>query len=805
MKTLKKTLCLVLAVVMTVGVLVLPAAAADDDDAFKDEASISTEYRQAVDVLNLLEVLQGANGYFSPKGYLKRVEAATIAARIVLGPDAISGLPKGATKFYDVPASYWGSSVISFVNNKGIVDGNPDGSFAPEGTLTSYQFAKMLLVAMGINGEYTGTYWATNVYVAARTAGLFNGLDSLKGDVLITREQAAQMAMNAITVTRDPTIWNADLKAWVKDSSAGAVHTPLIGLVFGLEEDDGTADIFGRPTTEWKQEDGTVVLTVASQYDAIYKNEKKTGVQLGITTDRDLYVDGVKTASGATRSKNDYGDKSATIEVYGDRVVVIKTYAKKLAKTDIHDATDTGTAYIEPESGITFDTTAFKKDDVVVYTKGSSNGTAVNVGGEVALADATFSSVTAVGASNAYVRLAGEITYLNPNVSGLTIGTTGGLKLGDTGTYYTDSYGNIVDVAEGAAPVEEMNYKYAYVLEVKAKAAGTEGGSDLFGTGATGTAAKAQAKIIDIETGEVKIVNRALVVDGGKYYYANEKGEKPSGAKEVEKIENNNDSSAEGYLAEGLYRYVEIGSDYAFVGTSRLDTESSLTLEKNNAKVGSDYATNSTVVRTVTLNTDKNTGAHISKYSGYKNFEALSGTYTAAVIKTSSGIITQIIVVKNAEAPTTPINYAVYKGAGETVQDGKKYAFYKDGEVVEYFAATANTTSIDSAVSSKENVVFNLTLDGDGNLTSVAEITTNNKKESATVAKVSEDYILIGSDVYYLADNVVIVDKTDDYSVVEVSDLAEGQTVSLYSSKDISTPTADTPIEFIVITAQAAE
>ena len=51
-----------------------------------------------------------------------------------------------------------------------------DGTFAPNGQLTGFQFAKMLLVALGYDAKiegFTGTDWQINVSKVANQVGLF--------------------------------------------------------------------------------------------------------------------------------------------------------------------------------------------------------------------------------------------------------------------------------------------------------------------------------------------------------------------------------------------------------------------------------------------------------------------------------------------------------------------------------------------------------------------------------------------------------------------------------------------------------
>ncbi len=196
MKTLKKTLCLVLAVVMVVGVMVLPASA-DYVDADK------IENKEAVAVLTGLGVLTGDEGGFRPTDTLKRAEAVTIIAKMLLGPDTVKLLP-GAKSFSDVTASYWGSGAINYCSTMGVVSGFGDGTFRPEEKVTGYQFGKMVLVALGEDGtKYTGDGWELRVVTDLRKHDLDADVTSGKiSDQPLERQIAAQMSFNTLMSTK---------------------------------------------------------------------------------------------------------------------------------------------------------------------------------------------------------------------------------------------------------------------------------------------------------------------------------------------------------------------------------------------------------------------------------------------------------------------------------------------------------------------------------------------------------------------------------------------------------------------------
>ena len=195
MKTLKKTLALVLVLIMALGVFgAVPAAA------FTDDAAIT--YKDAVDLLAALGILNGyEDGSFKPDGILTRAEGVKIIAYLFLAPEVAAALQPTNTGFSDVPAGHWANAVIGWAVDRGIVDGYGDGTFGPSDPLTGLQFAKMILAAFGYGakGEFLGDRWATNTAQLAQKLGLMKQVvDAMNNTAGLKRQQASQMGYNAI-------------------------------------------------------------------------------------------------------------------------------------------------------------------------------------------------------------------------------------------------------------------------------------------------------------------------------------------------------------------------------------------------------------------------------------------------------------------------------------------------------------------------------------------------------------------------------------------------------------------------------
>ena len=276
---MKKLLALVLALVMSMSLVTISNAD------FKDADKI--DYTEAVDVMNAVGVLIGdENGNFNPKENLTRAQAAKIISYLLLGNKTAEGLA-GSGKFTDVAKTSWAAGFVDYCAAVGVVNGMGNGKFDPNGSLTTLQFAKMLLVEIGYDAKaagMVGTDWAINTSKLMATTGLMNGIDGSVNQVL-SREKAAQMTLNAlktptveyatkgsnITVNGAEINFGASVPTYVTNTVAkeqtiskdtltnSKEYTIELGekLYKKLVLSD-TTDAFGRPTRTWTFENKKV-------------------------------------------------------------------------------------------------------------------------------------------------------------------------------------------------------------------------------------------------------------------------------------------------------------------------------------------------------------------------------------------------------------------------------------------------------------------------------------------------------------------------------------------------------------------
>jgi len=108
-----------------------------------------TEYETAVKRLVALGIITGR-----PDGSYAPDETITRAefAAVVVrayGYDSAAAAAKGQTRFSDVSADYWASGYINLANSLGIINGRPDGTFGPNDPVRYEEAMTMIVRALG--------------------------------------------------------------------------------------------------------------------------------------------------------------------------------------------------------------------------------------------------------------------------------------------------------------------------------------------------------------------------------------------------------------------------------------------------------------------------------------------------------------------------------------------------------------------------------------------------------------------------------------------------------------------------------
>ena len=514
---MKKLLALVLALVMTMSLVTISNAA------FKDAESI--DYTEAVEVMNAVGVLIGdEKGNFNAKAELTRAQAAKIVAYLDLGGKTAEAIVGAGNVFTDVPATHWAAGFIEYCAGAGYIAGRGDGTFAPDAKVTGVQFAKMLLCALGYKANiegYVGSDWTIAISRDANANSLYKDL-SIAANTVLTREQAAQMAFNALKAdtveyrggtevsTADGTkvIVNAvrNNKEYTTDyrtPAAGVANREqLVEKLYGtsLKLTTTGSDAFGRPIHTWNYK----TIKVGSYFDEptlTYTGEvkaKQVYADLGSPNSGSFtvtsYVNGSEastyTASGDTmwtaaalnKSNSNKGTthKGTVTEVFYNTdsdpaVVTVVSYdyylVKALENYNEKDNNVDVAVYHPILSSATLDGDDFaiqdvKKDDYLVVTVSCTGPAAADCSIKtVASVNKVENVKVSVARANDYVTAAGtkyEYAYaatIDTNTVGKTLMNSANYSLNDkTYNLYLDPNGYVIGVEGFSAKTDISKY-----------------------------------------------------------------------------------------------------------------------------------------------------------------------------------------------------------------------------------------------------------------------------------------------------------------------------------------------------------
>ncbi|MEG1968030.1 MAG: S-layer homology domain-containing protein [Clostridia bacterium] len=356
MKSLNRTLSLVLVLVMVLGLVGISAGAS-----FKDEAKIN--YKEAVDVMTGIGALVGyPDGTFNGTGTVTREEAVKTVVYAVLGADVAKTLAGTATGFADVDAGRWSSGVIAYAVSRGIINGRDAKTFDPTGNVTANEVGKMMLCAAGYGakGEFIGSSWELNTAVLANKTGIFDDSKATNHSAPATREETALYTFNGILVPQVE--YNAVFGSYVgkgqgitsaeglsimaevyKTMAHAGPYTYSEGTKIGFNGEDG----LGNPANVWTYQnkligayaiDANVTYTAETKATAVEKGLKNYFLKPG---GADMYVNGHETAGAIDSFANiaDLTGNGTSVHVYIinnfiHRVVVVNKVLAKVALVD---------------------------------------------------------------------------------------------------------------------------------------------------------------------------------------------------------------------------------------------------------------------------------------------------------------------------------------------------------------------------------------------------------------------------------------------------------------------------------------
>ena len=787
MRTLKKTLCLVLCLAMMAG-LCCVAASADFNDA---EEIVNKE---AVDVLTGIGVINGIEQEdgtfnFDPNGTLTRAQACKIIT-FLLGDEDLGG----TCNFTDCQG-HWAEGYIAYCANAKIVAGYGDGTFGPDAKLTGAAWAKMLLCALGYKAEnenMVGADWEISVAKLAKKTGLINGIEKFDGSAEISRDEACLLAFNALNIpmvdyySNGVTIKTGDVE--IVTGETLHVTGDYLGDNFKLVKADGTLnkvadnDEYGYAYYEYyKTTDTLKKAPLSEKYytDTVVAEfvgkttEKQIAAKLGLKAD----LEDVEYWENGEAGTEDLDIDSTSTYIYDDEALtVVKTAANTYKFIEIDEDFECVTA-VAKKAETTGDNAGKYKvtfsDGEEIYAEKDAykvgeyylivwNWDTYDTSAKVfdilsiKLAEKVTGKVTALASNGSYIKV-DNVQYNVPYSY-----TLGGYDVTPdvNGEYdfYLFSNGTVAEVTAPAAPtVEEVAESVIYVVS-RASKAGKATGTDLYGK-TDAVMGVEQVQVIDIATGAVSVVNTALALDKyGNTVYLNKYGKATTDTLV--------DTSGAVVPVGGFYMYTAL-EDGTYVFNSELTDTNALSLVKGNADVGlgkTKLATAATVVTKVITKVDAYgaLSASISTTTGYANFpQTAAEPATAWYVTNAAG--TQITAIFYQEGYVAPVTktYGLYLGAGEVVTGGVMQKFYQDGEVVEYLQKTGEGSALTAGALYDLSVQTGALVFGSGKTAIVDPAVSDTYNLAQWVDVVDSAYFMrnVGSSaVWYYADNCTVVE-----------------------------------------------
>ena len=189
----KRVFSALLALVLTLSAVVLPASAAGS---FSDVSDKKTA--QNVEVLRLLGVVEGNGiGQFNPYAQLTRAEFCKMLVTLMGSSDVLRY--KTVTIFPDVRASHWAARYVNYaVRGEKLLSGMPDGTFQPDRAISYGEAVTILMRLLRTDADAaSGGIWPEGYIDLAKASGVSAGVE-LAGGAAISRAQAAQLFVNVL-------------------------------------------------------------------------------------------------------------------------------------------------------------------------------------------------------------------------------------------------------------------------------------------------------------------------------------------------------------------------------------------------------------------------------------------------------------------------------------------------------------------------------------------------------------------------------------------------------------------------------
>ena len=279
MRNLKRTLSLLLAVVMVIGLMVVGAGAVSYND-FSDRGEIVN--KDAVSMLTTLGIIEGKpDGSYAPTEGVDRAQMAKMISTIKNNGSDNGALYENVNSGLTDIVNHWAKGHINYCYTTGIIAGRGNGIFDPNAGVTGTEAAKMLLVAIGYDPQIeglVGTDWEINTNALATRLGIYRNFTKDVTQAL-NRDDAALLIYNALDVEMIQQYQNGYALAYED-------HRTILSSVYGVIRVEGV--VAGNEWAQLQQTDsdaalreGKTVLEDVVWYDSTTVNTRvEEGVEV---------------------------------------------------------------------------------------------------------------------------------------------------------------------------------------------------------------------------------------------------------------------------------------------------------------------------------------------------------------------------------------------------------------------------------------------------------------------------------------------------------------------------------------------
>ena len=831
MKTLKRSLSLVLVLALAFSLCATAFAAVPENlEKFKDANKVT--FTEAVDVLVGIDIVDGIDATtLSPQGVYTRAQGAALIARLILGRTATEKLDDRVSPFTDVPVGYWAAGEIDFCVSQGIINGNGDGTFDPEGHLTGYAVLKMALCALGYGaqGEFIGETWMVNTskFAFSKNINLVDGIVGSKDYTkTATREEAMLYVFNTFYVAKVE--WSALIGQYVTrteihgdyrdahytndvhDLSAryGEWSGPPWNRVFTADKDALGYNVRTWYVNEYVISDSYIVDTILEVVPSTITGgelfAKKSSGDYGFDSALELYVNGTDRSSltAGFASSITKGNLNKPFGAYTgahitlvdtdddfedvDKIIMVVEYLAKVTRVNEENSTRDRSINIEVLSNTVnaagklpvdwVETEEFSVGDYILIVPNSDTNAGFKEPLSMKLAESATSKVSAYTDSNpgnSSVTIAsGKYAYNFTNASSTT-----GFDYSADYKFYFDTEGNVIGYEKA-----KVSRQYIYVTNSVQQA----DGSFLLSTDGKATVKidvtyfDGESKVLDVEIKTATSNMGGGIIRGDKYFTIDD------GTGTLTHTEVGTGGTP---IASGVYTYTANSNGVSL--TEDNFKANSVKVLPNDVNVAVNGTAN-THLATASTNLVIVRNGLVSSYTGYQSFR--NETYQVTVndvehvaYLAKDDVISDILVIGASDFGARTYVYGVFDGSYGNAKDIDGNWMYRFETAPNVFKDVVSPTALHLALPALvDGNVYRVEIDANNEVialinTSVGVAGSVNGFEIGNILDTITSNTITttaGFDVYYKEQPVKIYDVRDadnntkyDFKEISAADL----------------------------------